>query len=753
MSHRVFGIRHHGPGCARSLVAALTELAPDCVLIEGPPDADDVVALAASPAMRPPVALLVHPLDAPEHAVFHPFAVFSPEWQALRFALARGIPVRFMDLPHAVTAALALRRSAAQGEDADATDDDAKDDGADDARVVGDGLALLARAAGHADPELWWEHEFERRGAHPALFEAIAEALGAVRAEAPPPARLEALREAHMRRTIRAARKAGHERIAVVCGAWHAPVLRELGPAAPDDALLRGLPKTKVAATWIPWTHGRLASETGYGAGVTSPGFYDHVWTTTSQAGVRWVASAARLLREADLPASSAGVIESVRLADSLAALRGHHHAGLDELRDAIVAVLCGGHAEPYALVRSGLEVGEALGAVPDETPTVPIARDLAAQQKSLRIKVSGEAKVLDLDLRRDVDLARSRLFHRLRLLDVPWAARREVRGASGTFHEPWELVWRPEIEVSLVTASVWGNTVATAAAARTRRRAAEFDDLPALTELLDAVLLADLGDAVDAVLDRVDERATLATDARHLMLALPRLARLVRYGDVRGAPGARLDAVFTGLASRALVALPNACAALDDDGADEFARLVRGVDEAFALLERGDARSAWLGALDALATRDAVHALLRGACCRVLLESGELDQEAVAARAQRELSPGVAVETAAAWLQGLLRGSGAVLLRLDGVWRALDAWLVALTSERFATALPLVRRAFADFEPAERARMGGVVAALAGGGGAAVAAESADATLDAERADLVLPVLAQVLGRADDVR
>jgi hypothetical protein len=43
----------------------------------------------------------------------------------------------------------------------------------------------------------------------------------------------EARREAYMRQKIRDALKRGRERVAVVCGAWHAPVLRwPLPPAA-----------------------------------------------------------------------------------------------------------------------------------------------------------------------------------------------------------------------------------------------------------------------------------------------------------------------------------------------------------------------------------------------------------------------------------------------------------------------------------------------------------------------------------------
>src|SRR3954449_9351327 len=95
----VLGIRHHGPGSARLRVRALEELPPDAILVEGPPDADDLIPLLAHPEMRPPVALLVYAADRPSEAVYYPFAAFSPEWQALRHALKRRIPARFMDLP------------------------------------------------------------------------------------------------------------------------------------------------------------------------------------------------------------------------------------------------------------------------------------------------------------------------------------------------------------------------------------------------------------------------------------------------------------------------------------------------------------------------------------------------------------------------------------------------------------------------------------------------------------------------------
>ena len=97
----VFGIRHHGPGSARSVERALERVAPDIILIEGPPEADELIAFAGDDAMRPPVALLIYRPDAPRRAVYYPFAEFSPEWRAMQFAVGRGIPARFIDLPQA----------------------------------------------------------------------------------------------------------------------------------------------------------------------------------------------------------------------------------------------------------------------------------------------------------------------------------------------------------------------------------------------------------------------------------------------------------------------------------------------------------------------------------------------------------------------------------------------------------------------------------------------------------------------------
>ncbi len=748
----MYGIRRHGPGCARSLLAALTELQPDIVLVEGPPDAQGVLALLPHEGMRPPVALLVYPPDSPQRAVYYPFASFSPEWQALSYAIRRGVPVRFMDLPQSICLAEGYERSDGRTTDAEpARASDGSEDGRTwtDPSLEEDPIGRLAEAAGYTDHELWWEHQIEQRQDQTDLFLGILEAMGALRERHPLPQGHEARREAHMRQVIRAAQKEGYNRIAVVCGAWHAPALASLGPAKPDADLLRGLSKVRVETTWIPWTNDRLSYRSGYGAGVASPGWYEHLWTAPDRVSVRWVAHAARLLRGEDLDASSANVIETVRLAETLAALRGLPVPGLAELQEAMQAVLCGGEQGSMRLIRDRLEVGDRLGEVPEETPSVPLQRDLEALQRRLRLKPSVESKSLDLDLRNENDLARSRLLHRLRLLDIPWGNPQRVRGKSGTFHELWQLQWHPEFPVALIEANVWGNTVDSAAAARVRHLSETAPDLPRLTELLDAAALADLPDAVEHLLARVQQQAAVSVDVPHLMAALPPLARVGRYGDVRRTRGDRVLPVIDGLFERILVGLPGACASLDDGAARKLADGIGAVQESVNLLDRAEQRGEWWRALEFLAHRESIHPLVRGWCCRLLLDGGAMDPNELQRLARLALSRAVPPMQAAAWVEGVLRGSGLVLLQQDGLWLALDRWLSELEGGVFVEMLPLVRRAFSGFQPPERRSMGEKVARLhAGSGGPRpIAGDDGAAGIDRERADLVLPVLASILG------
>jgi len=724
MSVHLFGVRHHGPGCARSLAAALAALAPDCILVEGPPEADALAGFAGHADLVPPVALLLYAPADPQRAVFYPFAEYSPEWQALRHAAEHGVMLRFCDLPQAYRFALP------------ATDKQQDD-------IEGDPLRWLANAAGYGDTETWWDHLVEQRGDSLDLFAAIAEMMTALRREAGPSGDVEVRREAWMRTAIRQAVKEGYERIAVVCGAWHVPALATLPSAKSDADLLRGLAKDKIAATWVPWTHGRLTFASGYGAGVTAPGWYRHLWRHRERASLHWLTEVATLLRKHDLDASSAHVIEAARLADTLAALRDRPRPGLDELMEAVRAVFCYDSDAPLRLIRRELLVDEALGSVPDEVPAVPLAQDVAAQQKRLRMQVRADMTELDLDLRQPAHLEKSVLLHRLSLLGVPWGRQQTVRGRTGTFHEQWQLAWEPEFAVDLIAASRWGATLESAATALAADRAAQAHTLPELTRLMETILLADLRAAVDPLMARIQEVGTLTPDLGLLLAAVPSLVNVLRYGSARNVDTRALGSVVDGLVARACIALPYGLRGVADDAAAALLGQIIAADQAVRLLQDETHAVAWFDALEAGATSDLSHPLLAGRCGRILTEQGRWDSEHAARQIALRCSPTVSPLVTAHWLEGFLQGSGALLAHSDPLWNIVNGWLLAQPDHVFTELLPLLRRTVATFSAPERRELG-QRAAQSGG---TVTHTAPSTAVDPARARRVLPILHTLFG------
>lgn len=770
---QVFGIRHHGPGSARSLGEALAAFQPDVVLVEGPPDAQAVLPLLMHSAMEPPVALLIYAPDNLQQAVYYPFAVFSPEWQALRYGMAQQIPVRFMDLPQAHQFALSRQAQAEQPGQEEPNEEPSQAELTGEAAQrffpEGDPLGLLATAAGYADGERWWEHMVEQRQDSTELFAAILEAMTVLRTAVENPAELpvspaqahrEACREAYMRKTIREAQKAGFQKIAVVCGAWHAPALAQMPPAKADTALLKGLPKLKVEATWVPWTYGRLLMSSGYGAGIESPGWYHHLWEMgeriadhhqrQSAIAIHWMTRVAQALRSQDLDASSASLIEAVRLAETLAALRDRSVPGLPELNEATQTVLCFGDPVPLQCIQQQLMVGERLGTVPTETPMVPLQQDLHQQQKRLRLQPEATERLLELDLRKPGDRERSHLLHRLALLKVPWGQPQYVGKTKGTFRESWRLQWQPEFAVGLIEAGIWGNTIETAATAWTGDRA-EKADLPTLTQLIDQALLANLPEAITHLMHRLQAEAALASDITHLMGALPSLVNVLRYGTVRQFETEVISHVVEGLITRVCIGLPVAVASLDDAAAETMHPQLIAVHGAINLWQNPAALEQWQGVLIQMANQQGLHGLLAGRCCRLLFDAGQFSVEDTARRLGLALSLAIEPAQAAAWLEGFLSGSGLLLLHNPTLWQVLDRWLLGLADATFTTLLPLLRRTFATFPMAERRQMGEQVRQQESGRGSTatptVTPPPMAAALAGDRADAVLPLVAQLLG------
>lgn len=787
MSVNILGIRHHGPGSAKNVKAFLEQTRPDIVLVEGPPEADGILQWADHKELKPPVAILCYQPDNPKLSSFYPFAEFSPEWQAILYARKNNIPVRFMDLPACHQFALEEeKRKEAEAAAAKAaeTDDDTNDreilnngrllnsdiplngaspmqlgkhsrrrlhnnDAGDteteadaDISLYTDPIAHLAKAAGYGDGEKWWEHMFEHRMNDEAVFEAVMESMQILREVFPrKDDRMERLREAHMRKTIRQAEKEMFQNIAVICGAWHAPALADMPKAKEDNDLLKGLPKVKVECTWIPWTYKRLSFYSGYGAGIASPGWYRHIWKYPKDDGTRWVAKIARLFRENNMDTSVAHVVETVRLAGSLAALRALPKAGLEELNDAVVSVLCNGENILMNLVHDQLIVSNAIGEVPDDIPRPPLQLDIEKLQKKLRLPATADWKDYTLDLRKDTDLERSVFLHRLQLLGIRWGNKQTV-GGKGTFKELWRLQWNPEFSIEVIDKGNWGNTVEEATSKFVIDEAGNATDLRHVCELLEQTLPAELAGAVDVLILQVNNLSAATGDVIQLMEVIPSLVSVSRYGNVRKTDAVLVTGILESMISRICVSLPAACTAVNEEAAAHLLDLFHKMNDAVNVLQMPDIIAEWQQTLQSISGNTQAAPVLAGYATRLLSDHKILEGDSLLRAFYLAMSQGVAPAAAASWLEGFLKGSGTLLLVDNDLWTVVNNWVLHLDDENFMQVLPLLRRTFSNFTSAERRKIG----EKAKGGGVLVSKKETT-VFDENRAAKGIPIVMELFG------
>jgi hypothetical protein len=690
----ILGIRHHGVGSARYVSERLQELKPDLILIEGAPELDAVTSWVADEDLQTPVAILAYNIETPQQATFYPFAEFSPEWQAMRYAVRHNVGVRMIDAP---------LFSLLEIEKADNL-----------APYERDPLSYLAEIEGFSHSATWWDYKFEHRSdisSATAYFEAIDMVMDTLRA-AQLPSALEQenkYREAFMRRAIRQAVKEMYASIVVVCGAWHAPALRNAAlTEKADNAIIKSLPKQKIktGVTWIPWTNARLSANSGYGAGIDSPGWSEYRWEFPTDDGMVWLSKVAQVFRQKHMDIASAHVIEAYRLVRSLCDLRQKNYPSLEDLNEAIMTVMSDGDHKSLEIIQKTLIVGERIGKVPKSLPKHPLQADFEQWSKKLKLPQSPEKKEYELDLRKALDLQRSIFLYRLDALQLSWGKRVVVR-SKGTFKEAWLLQWRPELMIELIERGTWGNTIELATMHFLQHKADISQSIGEMATLIQQVIPAELFMLVEDFLIKINNLAAISSDIIDLMRAIVPLIEVSRYGNVRKTDSQAVSQLVIGLIERICIGLPSAVHSLDAEAAQNVFVQIRSVNEGIRLLQQAPLTEAWQQTLKQLLYQSQTPPLLSGCVCRLLLDAKVIESNETALLLGQALSKGYDAAFAAAWLEGFLKGSSLILLYDETLWNILYEWVAALPLEAFVEILPILRRTFSRFNPAERRQLG----------------------------------------------
>jgi hypothetical protein len=766
----VFGVRHFSPAAAIHVARFLDRENPDVVLIEGPSDATDQLIHLAHAQTKPPVAILAFTKTRPVRSMLFPMAAYSAEWVAARWALKKKRTLRFCDLPAATFLELAeLRakelaaareerhrqsdRAEAASEAGEDPDEKTAEESADQTRAyLDDPYEEIARLSGEADHETWWERQFEHTHADDAYRQAafaFGRGLREVRTEEPFRARETRLREAFMRREILAETKK-KKKVAVVCGAYHAPVLTHDQPVM-TDAELAALPRADCVLTLMPYSYPRLSSQSGYGAGNHAPAYFEMLYDevlagTPERLGARYLTELVMHLRTGGTLRSSAEVIEAVRLAEGLASMAASAAPALRDLRDAAITLLGHGDRTPMEAALRAVEIGSAVGRLPPGVSRTALQSDFHQLVKTLNLTrfIEDRDQPLELDLREDrtkksveaafLDRTRSTFLHRLSVLEVGFA-KTSIRDQKGTSKEKWSLRWTPECEIRLAEKSLFADSVESGAAFALTEQLAAAKDVGEATAILLRAANCELADALSVATRRVQELTVDEAGFPNAASGVQNLAEVVRYGNVREVDPAPLRPILSQLYLRSTLLLVGACVC-DDAAVKEVRAAMDRVHDLAFVGEQDIDPAPWLDAVARVAARDDRNPFLSGYSTALLIERGLMDETAIDREVSRRLSPGSHASVGVGWFEGLVQRNRLALFQRKALWSSLSTYVEALDDETFRRALLYLRRAFSTFTQGEIRRLVGVLGEIWKGVGLADLAADVERKLDQTEID-----------------
>jgi len=731
----VFGVRHLSPAGAWHLRRYLDAVKPDLVLIEGLSDATELISQVTRKGTKPPIALLAYTDSLPVRTLVYPLAKYSPEYQAMCWAAAHDAGAEFIDLPSDIFLALqdveqeirdALRKRAMEKPDpAKVTPAEKEPDQppAPPPEVPVSLYEQYARRAGEPDYETYWERNFEHNvdddSYRLAAYE-FGQSLRELEQSAPRWRAENLVREAYMRRQIEAAIARGYSpsKIVAVVGAFHAPVLTSDFPAM-TDAELASLRRRSSKFTLMPYSYFKLSSQSGYGAGNQAPSYYELLWEALEQddlAGLpsRYLSLVARNLRESGTHRSTAEVIEGVRLANTLSALKDGLAPTLLDLRDSAITLIGHGELSTVKDAIARVEVGTAIGELPKGVSRTSIQADFERELDRLKLEKfkTTVKQELSLDLRENrqaksvesafLDLNRSSFFHRLRILGVSFVMPLRTGQQSSTWAEKWVLQWSPESEIQLIEAVLLGETVELATGYKFTTILESCESIGKAAEVVHDACQCGMMKAMESARKRLQELSASSSEMTAIAHAAHVLGLIIRYGDVRKFDPDPLLPLVEELFVQGALAL-HAAAGCDNEAAGKMFVAIDEMNQ--VALEHADRvdEPLWIERLRALSDADDRNPLLSGYACAILLERGLLANEDLSREVSRRLSPGVPADLGAGWFEGLSKRNRYALLARQILWEQLADYIASLDEEHFRRSLVFLRRAFGGFSPREK--------------------------------------------------
>ncbi len=694
---KVLGIRHHGPGSARNVHQYIMDYNPDLVLIEGIAEANEIAAFIDDDDLVPPVAMLIYNKNKNTEAVYLPFASFSPEWVAAKAANYLKVPFCFIDLP--------LGNYLSNQQLLDANEHHIP--------LYKDPFAVLTQIAGYNDVESWYDYMIESSSLPTVIFDTIMDLMTQIRKEAPI-TNMNLYREAYMRTCIKKFIDQGYQKIVVVCGAFHAPVLHAeaiQNHIKSDKKLLTEIKsKEQTTATWIPWTNYRLSTSSGYQSGIISPAWFEFLYLNIEDAPLKWFAMAAEILRKENIPVPTSSVMDAIQLLENLKPLRDNI-ISLEDLKEVALSTFCNGNERLLELLVEKIVIGDKIGTVPIHVKSTPLHIDLELKIKEFRLKkyyLSNESTEKELDLRTPLHLDMHRFFTKLELLDIRWSRKIDLnnKNSLSNFKTYWSIAWNPENYLEIISASAHGNTIDEATANKVNELIRKTDQLPNLFLLLENILVSNLSIPTEELILKIINNTVKSEDINLIGSVIVKLVNLYKYGGIYQFDTKILLPIIEHVMPLCMIRMHSSCVHIDSEGAELLMTTIINMHHAINIFNHSAFLQQWKEVLYDLHLDHHVAPQLNGLATRILFDFEVLPLDICTAKFQYIVSSSDEIQHVIHWLSGFLYTSGQIILYNEALWNILNNWVAGFDIEIFRNTLPLMRKIFSKFTVKEKSNM-----------------------------------------------
>lgn len=736
-----FPIRHHSPVCAWHLKETIGLYEPDCILIEGPDNANELIPVLIHPDTKPPLAIYYSYRDKnayiseekEDYKCYYPFLSCSPELVALKCAKERAIHSEFIDLPYVE---ILIGTSENKGIRKEGEKNTYNDDYLISRSKY---ITMLCEKTGLRNFDEFWEKYFEIQGLYETTEEFVKKMLTYCylsREHTPKEEMISdgcILRENYMKSRITEASKK-YNKILVVTGGFHTFGLLE---EKTQKVKLHSISKEHQGVYAMSYSMEAADALNGYASGMEAPGFYHKVWTELEngtgckgayrESLLNMLIQVGKELKKKDEILSSYDEICAFSMAQGLAELRNKREPGLYELRDCVLSSFVKGEYslstdKPMKVLRR-ITTGKEIGELCSHAKLPPLVQDFENICSSFKLKVHStlEQEVILELFSKKKHLEMSRFFYRMEFLETNFA--KKVRGANligrkdrNLIRETWKYKWNSQVMAALIDKSASGGTLEEACTTLVSRALQNESRAKEVAMLLVKAFLMGLSEKQNQWNLRMEQVFTEDGDFFSLTGGLSHLVTLYELQDLYQTRNyLNLEKMMQSCFDKLIILLPSMAGITDEqlkDGMEACLLLYRLTrKEKFSSME-----AILKETFEILCEKKGIHPGLKGAVLGLLYGFDHNKKDEIShtfmgyIRGTKEK-----VKETAVFMRGLFFTARDLVFVAGDFVEMIDFLLKRLQGDELMELLPELRMAFSYFTPKEIDRIAQKAAALYG--------------------------------------